>query len=477
MLNESVLALHLVDPGEEMRPRPALCVVGRTLVRVLAVGEVEHALEHRDERLREDVVAAEPAGDRAVEGGGRLERARGERAPRLERHVGARAELLEQQLVVGRAADRDDVRVVLRRRAEKRRTADVDLLDRVLPCDIEAADRALEGVQVDADEVERLDPVRAQLSHVLGDVAARQDSAVNGRMQRDDAMPEQLAEPGQLLERRHGDALVREHARGAARRDELDPEARELAREAGDARLVVDGEEGAVDLHAAINSRTTSGSSRCSTAWTRARRVSTVSPGSTGNGHAADHRAGVDPLVHPVHRRSGLRHARGEDVLDRMGAGELGQRRRVRVDDPVPEDLEEARPQELHVAGQHRELDAVVEQPVGERLVALVSARVRRLLEDGGRDACRLRSGERAHAGAVRRDGHDRQAGVDQRLEVRALPADEHPDHASLQTTPSIPGSRRPMTTSSSPTSRAGTTAQYPIPRLNTRRSSASGTS
>ena len=50
--------------------------------------------------------------------------------------------------------------------------------------------------------------------------------------------------------------------------------------------------------------------------------------------------------------------------------------------------------------------------------------------------------------GAVRRDGDDRKARVDQRLEVRPLAADEHADHASLHATPSTPASSRPMTTS-----------------------------
>ena len=55
---------------------------------------------------------------------------------------------------------------------------------------------------------------------------------------------------------------------------------------------------------------------------------------------------------------------------------------------------------------------------------------------------------ERARPGPVRRDGDDRQARVDQRLEVRPLAADEDADHAA---------STRPIT-SSSPGS--GTTAQ-----------------
>ena len=76
--------------------------------------------------------------------------------------------------------------------------------------------------------------------------------------------------------------------------------------------------------------------------------------------------------------------------------------------------------------------------------------------------AARARSRRRCVA-PVRRDGGDRQAVVDQRLQVRAVPGDEDADHAI-----------RPIT--SSPGSGAATTAHQPIPRLNTRRSSASST-
>ena len=67
------LALVLLDEAEEMRARAPLGVVGRALMRVLAVRELEHAVERRDERLREVVesrwnqraIAASYAADRA----------------------------------------------------------------------------------------------------------------------------------------------------------------------------------------------------------------------------------------------------------------------------------------------------------------------------------------------------------------------------------------------------------------------------
>ena len=50
---------------------------------------------------------------------------------------------------------------------------------------------------------------------------------MHGRMQRHDAVAEQVAEAGQLLERRHRDALVGKDLRRAARREQLDTERRQ----------------------------------------------------------------------------------------------------------------------------------------------------------------------------------------------------------------------------------------------------------
>ena len=72
-----------------------------------------------------------------------------------------------------------------------------------------------------------------------------------------------------------------------------------------------------------------------------------------------EHRPGVDALVDEMHRGPGLGRAGGERVLDGVRPGEGGQQRRVDVDDPAREALEEARPQQVHVAGADDELDAV----------------------------------------------------------------------------------------------------------------------
>jgi hypothetical protein len=99
----------------------------------------------------------------------------GEPVPCLGRDLAAGlAELGEHGVVgLGLHHHRDRV-VVLRRRADHRRTADVDVLDRLRLGHALAGDGLLEGIEVHADEVDRLDPLGRKRRHVLGIVASRQ---------------------------------------------------------------------------------------------------------------------------------------------------------------------------------------------------------------------------------------------------------------------------------------------------------------
>src|SRR5580765_1116502 len=115
-------------------------------------------------------------------------------------------------------------------------------------------------------------------------VAASQDRGVNPRVQRLHAPAEQLRDLGQLLDTRHLEPVLREMVCGAAAGDDLHSQLPEAGRELGVPLLVERGQERALDHE--ISSLTACGSSRCSTSWTRARRVSTVSSSRTGTGSA-----------------------------------------------------------------------------------------------------------------------------------------------------------------------------------------------
>jgi hypothetical protein len=165
------------------------------------------------------------------------------------------------------------VREVLGGGAQHRRPADVNHLDGVFHSGAALRGDRAEGIEVDADEVERLDLLLVQRLDVVGPVAPREDAAVDARVQRLHPPAEHLGSAGHVFDPRHGETALLEERSGAAARDELEAELLEPARELLEPRLVVDGDQRA---HSCL---TTCGSSRCSTACTRSRSDLLVSSG------------------------------------------------------------------------------------------------------------------------------------------------------------------------------------------------------
>ena len=123
----------------------------------------------------------------------------------------------------------------------------------------------------------------AERCDIVGDVAASQDPVMDPRVQRLHAAAEHLGHLGEVLDAGDGKPEPGDVAGGASARDQLDTEIVEAAGEVFEAGLVEDGDECPLD-HDAISILTACGRSRCSTAWTRTRSVSTVSPSWTGTG-------------------------------------------------------------------------------------------------------------------------------------------------------------------------------------------------
>ena len=172
---------------------------------------------------------------------------------------------------------------VLRRGAQHRRPADVDHLDDLGLGRPGLLRDACEGVQRDADEVDEVDLLLVEGLDVLVELAPREDARMDSRVERLHPAAEHLGSHGDRLHGGDGQTGFGQERRGASGRDELPAELGEAARELVDAFLVEDADQRA----ARQSSLTTSGSSRCSAAWTRARRVSTVSSGRTGTLSAA----------------------------------------------------------------------------------------------------------------------------------------------------------------------------------------------
>ncbi len=83
-----------------------------------------------------------------------------------------------------------------------------------------------------------------------------------------------------------------------------------------------------------------------------------------------DQGPGIDAAVDEVDAHSEQTGAVGQRLLDGAQAGEGGQERRVDVDHGVREAVEEARTEELHIAGEHDQTGPAVEQPAGHPLVS-----------------------------------------------------------------------------------------------------------
>jgi hypothetical protein len=114
--------------------------------------------------------------------------------------------------------------VVLGGRADHARPADVDVLDRLVERHARLAHRLLERVEVDADQVDRLDAVLAHGGHVLGVVAQGEQAAVDLRVQRLDAAVHHLREAGDVGDVGDRELVLAEKLRGPAGADQLDVE-------------------------------------------------------------------------------------------------------------------------------------------------------------------------------------------------------------------------------------------------------------
>jgi hypothetical protein len=164
-----------------------------------------------------------PGGDAGVVGGRAAEGLGGEAFAKRERRGAAlRPELRQQPVVLLRRGHHSHEGVVLGRRAQQGRAADVDLLQGLGGGDVGAADRLLERIQVDAHHVDGRDAVVGQGAAVGLRVAAGQYGPVNCGVQRLDPAAHHLGAAGHLLDLDDGDSGVGQGDRRAPGGDDLD---------------------------------------------------------------------------------------------------------------------------------------------------------------------------------------------------------------------------------------------------------------
>ena len=146
------------------------------------------------------------------------------RQPLAHGQIGAalRVQLRQHLGIVLHIDDDAHKGVVLRRRADHRRAADVDILDAIV---IAAAlgDGFFKRVQVHHQQVDHPDPMFGSGRLMPGIVAQRQKPAMHDRMQRLDAAVHHLGEAGDLGHVLDRDPCLAQGLGGAAGRQDLDP--------------------------------------------------------------------------------------------------------------------------------------------------------------------------------------------------------------------------------------------------------------
>ena len=257
----------------------------------------------------------------------------------------------EDRRVAGRARHDGHAGVVLRRGADHRRAADVDLLDELVERDPGPLGGRGERVEVDDDELERSDRRGRELAPVVDPAPVGQDPGVDPRMERLDPSVEHLRKARHGGDVGHGQARrraasgpsrrsTRARSRGATRpAPELDQaglvahrqERPARDRDGGLGALDVDRDRappGSTRIAPARASATARGRSRCSTARMRSWRRRLVVAGQDRDGLLGDDRAAVEGGVDEMDRGAADARTVGQRVADGVPAGERRQERR-----------------------------------------------------------------------------------------------------------------------------------------------------
>ncbi len=189
-------------------------------------------------------LSGEPVGDRGVVSGCARIGLGGEPPPQRQRGAAKFCKLVEHRGVVAGIDQYRDVIVIFRGSADHRRPADVDVLDAV--GEIGAArDGGLERIQIDHQEVDRADLVRAHRLGVRRIAANAEQAAMHRRVQRLDPAVHHFREPGEIADVQHVQSGIAQGLARAAGRNQRDAVAGKGTGEFDHAGFVGNGDEGA----------------------------------------------------------------------------------------------------------------------------------------------------------------------------------------------------------------------------------------
>ncbi len=156
----------------------------------------------------------------------------------FQRRPARARQLLEHLRVVGRIDDDQDVAEVLARRAEQRRTADVDLLDQLVERRVRVHRRVHERVEVHDDEIDQLDAVGRGRLEVVGTMAPGENPAVDLGVQRLDAAVHHLGKAGHVGDVADRQTRRRQGPGGAPGGHQFHPQTGQAASQLGQAGFI-----------------------------------------------------------------------------------------------------------------------------------------------------------------------------------------------------------------------------------------------
>jgi len=218
------LAVELAG-GDQIGPAAGQGVQRGPLMRILAVAE--HRLPRQKQRdLGGKRLGLQSAGEKIGNGPivpGRVRKGLGgQPAAQLERRAAVRGDLVENCGVLGRDGRYGREGVVLRRGADHRRAADVDLFDGLVPGHVSPRDGGLERIQVHHDQLEGQNAVLGQRSHVVGIVVPTENPSMHLRMEGFQSAVHHLVKSGVLRDVPDGDVFFGKVFSGAAGAEEFD---------------------------------------------------------------------------------------------------------------------------------------------------------------------------------------------------------------------------------------------------------------
>ncbi len=249
-----LLALQLAGGGDAGLARARLDVKRRALVRVFAVAQVLLLDERQVELTGEGSTRAVVLQRRQVVGDGRVvlrnavERRHREAKARGVAHPARRAQLSHHHGVVGRVGEHGNMVIVLGARAHHGRAADVDVFNGFIER-VRLGHGGLEGIEIDAEDVDRRQVVRIGLRHVLGQVASRQQAGMHLGMQGLHPAVEHFRKAGVIGHLGHGQTGALQHLGGAAGGQQAHAQGVQIAGEVEHAGFVGNGNQG---LHGSL---------------------------------------------------------------------------------------------------------------------------------------------------------------------------------------------------------------------------------